>query len=113
MQGSFSRRRTVLVQAKQRTFTKKEIVVGIDLGTTNSAVAYISDGKPICIPNSAGEPTTPSVVSVQPGGVVVVGQQARKQATLNPESTYYSVKRLIGEHDHGLISSIPLPVEAC
>lgn len=92
-----SRRRVVVAYAKQRTFTKKEVVVGIDLGTTNSAVAHIKDGKPVCIPNSIGEPTTPSVVSVQPDGSVVVGKQARKMATLSPENTYYSVKRLIGK----------------
>ena len=103
MQASTSRsvparqgRRRLVVQAKQRTFTKKEVVVGIDLGTTNSAVAYMEKGKPVCIPNSEGEPTTPSVVAVQPGGEVLVGKKARKYATLNPETTYYSVKRLIG-----------------
>jgi molecular chaperone DnaK (HSP70) len=85
-----------VVQAKQRTFAKKEVVVGIDLGTTNSAVAYIKKGKPVCIPNSDGDNTTPSVVTILPEGEVLVGKKARKQATASPDTTYYSVKRLIG-----------------
>lgn len=76
---------------------KREVVVGIDLGTTNSAVAHIvAGGTPKCIPNADGEMVTPSVVSVQIGGEVVVGKAAKKQASLNPGNTFYSIKRLIG-----------------
>lgn len=71
-------------------------MVGIDLGTTNSAVAIVEGGKPICIPNTDGDTTTPSIVSVLGGGKVVVGKLARRQAVLHPDATYYSVKRLIG-----------------
>eukprot|EP00883_Tetradesmus_obliquus_P007855 jgi/Sobl393_1/18509/SZX73966.1 len=70
-----------------------ELVVGIDLGTTNSAIAYMHDGKPICIPNDLGDTLTPSVVAFQPGGSSLVGRAAKQQ---DPRTTYYSVKRLIG-----------------
>eukprot|EP00882_Tetradesmus_deserticola_P027828 GHRQ01030957.1.p1 GENE.GHRQ01030957.1~~GHRQ01030957.1.p1 ORF type:complete len:178 (+),score=62.21 GHRQ01030957.1:67-600(+) len=70
-----------------------ELVVGMDLGTTNSAIAYMHDGKPICIPNELGDTLTPSVVAFQPGGSSLVGRAAKQQ---DPRTTYYSVKRLIG-----------------
>jgi hypothetical protein len=70
-----------------------EIVVGIDLGTTNSAVAHIVNGKPVCIPNALGDTLTPSVVSFHPGGGTTVGLAAKGQ---DPCTTYYSVKRIIG-----------------
>ncbi|GLC46243.1 hypothetical protein PLESTM_001844500, partial [Pleodorina starrii] len=89
------RRLAVLVHAKLRDF-QREVVVGIDLGTTNSAVAFIEGGKPKCIPNADGETITPSVVSVLKDGEVVVGRRAQRQAVLHPQTTYYSVKRLIG-----------------
>ncbi|KAG2453319.1 hypothetical protein HYH02_001543 [Chlamydomonas schloesseri] len=87
-------RRGLVVVASSRFI--REVVVGIDLGTTNSAVAYIEGGKPKCIPNADGETITPSVVSVLKDGEVVVGKRAQRQAVLHPASTYYSVKRLIG-----------------
>lgn len=71
-------------------------VVGIDLGTTNSVVAVMEGGKPIVIPNSEGTRTTPSVVGFNKDGELVVGQMARRQAVLNPQNTFYGVKRLIG-----------------
>ncbi len=75
----------------------REVVVGIDLGTTNSAIAWMEGrNKPRCIPNRDGERVTPSVVSFLPGGDVVVGKAARKLQAAQPHSTYYSVKRLIG-----------------
>lgn len=74
----------------------REVVVGIDLGTTNSAVAYIVDGQPVCIPNSLGDTLTPSVVSFQPDGITTVGRAAKQAQGKNPSTTYYSVKRLIG-----------------
>lgn len=72
---------------------QQELVVGIDLGTTNSAVAHIVAGKPACIPNRLGDTLTPSVVAFQPGGATLVGRAAKGQPA---GSTYYSVKRLIG-----------------
>ncbi|PNW75659.1 hypothetical protein CHLRE_12g535700v5 [Chlamydomonas reinhardtii] len=87
-------RRGLVVVASSRFI--REVVVGIDLGTTNSAVAYIEAGKPKCIPNADGETITPSVVSVLKDGEVVVGKRAQRQAVLHPAATYYSVKRLIG-----------------
>lgn len=71
----------------------QEVVVGIDLGTTNSAIARLVDGKPVCILNQQGDTLTPSVVSFLPDGSTVVGRSAKQQ---DPQSTYYSVKRLIG-----------------
>eukprot|EP00775_Hariotina_reticulata_P011055 gene11055-11210_t len=70
-----------------------EVVVGIDLGTTNSAIAHIVAGKPVCIPNALGDTLTPSVVSFKSGGSTAVGLAAKGQ---DPCTTYYSVKRLIG-----------------
>ncbi len=71
-------------------------VVGIDLGTTNSVVAVMEGGKPIVIANSEGMRTTPSVVGFNKDGELVVGQMARRQAVLNPQNTFYAVKRFIG-----------------
>jgi molecular chaperone DnaK len=71
-------------------------ILGIDLGTTNSAMAYMSGGKPEVIANSQGNRTTPSVVAVDDKGEVLVGSPAKNQAITNPENTVYSVKRLIG-----------------
>eukprot|EP00232_Nephroselmis_pyriformis_P010067 CAMPEP_0182901998 /NCGR_PEP_ID=MMETSP0034_2-20130328/30123_1 /TAXON_ID=156128 /ORGANISM="Nephroselmis pyriformis, Strain CCMP717" /LENGTH=437 /DNA_ID=CAMNT_0025036557 /DNA_START=1 /DNA_END=1311 /DNA_ORIENTATION=- len=71
-------------------------VVGIDLGTTNSAVAMVEGGIAQIIPSSEGERTTPSVVAFSKGGGMLVGAAARRQAVLNPENTYASVKRVIG-----------------
>ena len=71
-------------------------VVGIDLGTTNSVVAVMEGGKPVVIANSEGMRTTPSVVGFNKDGELVVGQMARRQAVLNPQNTYYGVKRFIG-----------------
>ncbi|MCD4756591.1 molecular chaperone DnaK [bacterium] len=71
-------------------------IIGIDLGTTNSAMAYMSGGKPNIIANSQGGRLTPSVVAQDDKGQVIVGQPAKNQAVTNPEGTIYSVKRLIG-----------------
>jgi molecular chaperone DnaK len=71
-------------------------IVGIDLGTTNSVVAVMEAGKPVVIANSEGSRTTPSVVSFSKDGERLVGQMARRQAVLNPDNTFYSVKRFIG-----------------
>jgi molecular chaperone DnaK len=71
-------------------------VVGIDLGTTNSCVAVMEGGKPTVIANAEGFRTTPSVVAFTKNGERLVGQIAKRQAVMNPENTFYSVKRFIG-----------------
>ncbi|RDX97609.1 Stromal 70 kDa heat shock-related protein, chloroplastic, partial [Mucuna pruriens] len=73
-----------------------EKVVGIDLGTTNSAVAAMEGGKPTIITNAEGQRTTPSVVAYTKSGDRLVGQIAKRQAVVNPENTFFSVKRFIG-----------------
>ncbi|MFA5384631.1 MAG: molecular chaperone DnaK [Eubacteriales bacterium] len=70
--------------------------VGIDLGTTNSVVAVMEGGKPAVIVNAEGSRTTPSVVAFKDDGERLVGQIARRQASLNPEKTLFSIKRFIG-----------------
>src|SRR5215469_16845650 len=71
-------------------------IIGIDLGTTNSAMAVMQSGKPEIIANSEGNRTTPSVVAVNKNGERLVGQVARRQQVTNPKNTIYEVKRLIG-----------------
>ena len=71
-------------------------VVGIDLGTTNSCVAVMEGGKPTVIANAEGFRTTPSVVAFAKNGDRLVGQIAKRQSVMNPENTFYSVKRFIG-----------------
>lgn len=70
--------------------------VGIDLGTTNSVVAVMEGGKPTVIANTEGARTTPSIVAFTKAGERLVGQLARRQSVLNPETTVYSIKRFIG-----------------
>ena len=72
-------------------------IIGIDLGTTFSAVAVMEGGSPTIIPNSEGDRTTPSVVAVNDGGERLIGQPAKNQAVLNPENTILSIKRHMGE----------------
>ena len=75
-------------------------VVGIDLGTTNSCVAVMEGGKPTVIANAEGFRTTPSVVAYAKNGDRLVGQIAKRQGVMNPDNTFYSVKRFIGrEHE--------------
>ena len=71
-------------------------IIGIDLGTTNSAFAYMVAGKPEVITNSEGDRTTPSVVAITKKGDRLVGKVAQRQRVTNPENTIYGVKRLIG-----------------
>ena len=71
-------------------------VVGIDLGTTNSVVAFMEAGQPTVITNVEGARTTPSVVAYSKNGERLVGQLARRQSVLNPENTIYSAKRFVG-----------------
>ncbi len=71
--------------------------VGIDLGTTNSVVAVLEAGEPVVIPNSEGGRTTPSVVAFSKAGEVLVGEVAKRQAITNPDRTFRSIKRHMGE----------------
>ncbi|MCE5229507.1 molecular chaperone DnaK [bacterium] len=71
-------------------------VIGIDLGTTNSVVAFLDGGRPTVIPNSEGNKTTPSVVHYGEDGQIIVGELAKRQRLLGPERTIYSIKRFMG-----------------
>lgn len=77
--------------------SKKEYIIGIDLGTTNSCVAIVEAGEPTVIANSEGKRTTPSVISFGEDGERNVGDPAKRQAVTNPENTIYSIKRFIGK----------------
>jgi len=74
-------------------------VVGIDLGTTNSVVAAIEGGQPSVIINAEGLRTTPSIVAYTKKEELLVGQIAKRQAVINPENTFFSVKRFIGSKE--------------
>jgi len=71
-------------------------IIGIDLGTTNSAMAVIEGGEPTVIPSAEGGRLVPSVVAVNKQGERLVGQLARRQAVMNPENTIFSIKRFMG-----------------
>src|SRR5262245_44397657 len=71
-------------------------VVGIDLGTTNSLVAYVKDGAPIVIRDASGDPLVPSVVSLGDDGTVYVGREAQRRLLTAASRTVYSVKRFMG-----------------
>jgi molecular chaperone DnaK len=71
-------------------------ILGIDLGTTNCAMAIIEGGQPKILENAEGNRTTPSIVAISKNGERLVGQTAKRQAVTNPENTVYAVKRLIG-----------------
>ncbi len=73
-------------------------IVGIDLGTTNSVLAVMEGGEATVINTSEGGRLTPSVVAFNKNGERLVGQTAKRQATINPENTIFSVKRFIGRH---------------
>src|SRR6516164_7131744 len=72
-------------------------VVGIDLGTTNSLVAYVKDGVPTIIRDRVGDGLVPSVVSVSTDGTVYVGREAQRRLTTEAARTVYSVKRFMGK----------------
>jgi L1 cell adhesion molecule like protein len=91
-----------------------EKTIGIDLGTTNSAAAFIEAGQPIIIPNDQGRRTTPSVVAFGRLGEILVGQLAKRQAAINPTNTFFSVKRLLGRNIYevnALKSDLPYSVK--
>ena len=73
----------------------KDVIIGIDLGTTNSCLALVEGGEPVVITNSEGKRTTPSVVGFS-GSDRKVGDPAKRQAVTNPTKTVYSIKRFIG-----------------
>ena len=81
---------------KTNTKSTSKKIVGIDLGTTNSVVSVLEGANPNVIPNSEGNRTTPSVVAYTENGEALVGQLAKRQSVVNPENTFYSVKRFIG-----------------
>lgn len=85
-------------------------IIGIDLGTTNSAFAYLVAGKPEVITNAEGNRTTPSVVAVNKNGERLVGQVAQRQRVTNAKNTIYGVKRLIGRKfsDHEVQKDIDI-----
>ena len=80
----------------QIEFENNDTVVGIDLGTTNSLIAYMNLTKPEVVTGSDGDKLVPSVVSVGPAGEIIVGNQARQELIDHPDRTIYSVKRLMG-----------------
>jgi molecular chaperone DnaK len=87
--------------------------VGIDLGTTNSAIAFMEGDRPEVIVNAEGGRTTPSVVALTSDGERLVGQIAKRQAVMHPKSTIYSAKRFIGRKWHevqGEIKTVPYTV---
>jgi molecular chaperone DnaK len=73
--------------------------VGIDLGTTNSVIAFLEGGEPKVIPNAEGQNTTPSIVGFTKNGERIVGQPAKRQAIVNPDRTVISIKRKMGSND--------------
>lgn len=73
-------------------------ILGIDLGTTNCAMAIMEGGQPKILENAEGARTTPSIVAISKNGERLVGLTAKRQAVTNPENTVYAVKRLIGRH---------------
>jgi len=91
-------------------------IIGIDLGTTNSAVAVMEAGHPKILENAEGGRTTPSVVAISKNGERLVGQAAKRQAIINPENTIYAIKRLIGRRYQDSevqrdIKSLPYTIE--
>jgi molecular chaperone DnaK len=84
------------VQAPKISAQKKGPMIGIDLGTTNSAAAVVKDGKPIVIPSREGYNTIPSIVALNDKGKLIVGHPAKGQLLINPRNTVYGAKRLVG-----------------
>ncbi len=90
-------------------------IIGIDLGTTNSAVAVMDGGEPVIIPSSEGERLVPSVVAVNKNGERLVGRVARNQSIINPQNTISSIKRFMGrkfddKEVQGILEKIPYEI---
>src|SRR5882724_3421660 len=89
--------------------------IGIDLGTTNSAMAVMEGGEPEVLENSEGGRTTPSVVAFTDSGERLVGTVAKRQAVMNPEKTIFSIKRFMGRKEAEVKEEetmVPYKVEA-
>ena len=86
----------IIVIKKRKINMAKDVIIGIDLGTTNSCVAVVEGGEPIVISNSEGKRTTPSVVGFTDKDRKI-GDPAKRQAVTNPKNTVYSIKRFIGK----------------
>src|SRR5437762_1738285 len=85
-------------------------IIGIDLGTTNSVVAFMEGGTAKVIPNKEGNNTTPSIFAITKDGKRLVGTLAKRQAVTNPENTIFSAKRFIGhKYDEAASESAHLP----
>jgi molecular chaperone DnaK len=95
----------IVSKAKLDKEKKMAKVVGIDLGTTNSVVAAIEGGQPTVIINAEGLRTTPSIVAYTKKQELLVGQIAKRQAVINPENTFFSVKRFIGSKQSEISSN--------
>jgi len=89
-------RRSKLVRKASTVLQPGEKVVGIDLGTTNSVIAAVEAGEPKVLLNHEGERSTPSIVAWTKDGELLVGRSAKRQAVMNPDNTFYSVKRFVG-----------------
>ncbi len=76
-------------------------VIGIDLGTTNSCVAVLENNQPVVITNSEGQRTTPSVVAFTKNGERLVGEAAKRQAAVNVDRTFFSIKETDGKRFQG------------
>ena len=90
-------------------------ILGIDLGTTNSAMAVLEGGEPTIIVNAEGDRTTPSVVGFRDGGDRVVGKAAKNQAVTNPQNTVFSIKRFMGRRYDEVgseLKTVPYKVKA-
>ena len=85
-------------------------ILGIDLGTTNSCMAVMENGKPVVIPNAEGNRTTPSIVAFTKSGERLVGEPAKRQAVTNPTATIYSIKRFMGRKFSEVIEPVPYKV---
>ena len=89
-------------------------ILGIDLGTTNSALAIVKGGEPEIIENAEGARTTPSVVAASKTSERLVGLLARRQAVTNPKNTIYQIKRFIGHSfDEPLVAKDRAAVSPC
>ncbi|MCK6495413.1 Fe-S protein assembly chaperone HscA [bacterium] len=88
--------RNLPIYGRKETATRQGPIIGIDLGTTNSLVAFFRDNQPFIIPDRQGHQLTPSVVSIDEDGHILVGHEARNRLETHPEDTVFSIKRFMG-----------------